>query len=240
MKEKITETSEGVIFSNANYSVDCKQLYSNTVQKTGAWSAVLLSSTSSYNKDTITLPEASTQNAYYLFANAAPTDPLDFIKRIRIELGDGNLTLAWLTDIDGTYSTKNVVKIELAVKGDGMKVSQPFIYNVGNDYAQMSIVNNTIISFIPEEAPTQMQLAFNSNDPNFSYTSTEIGTDSLFNQDIFLPFNTLSSGALKFKLGLNSISGFKAFHLQNTFYYTDADTGKVVLQYLSDFTTFNC
>ncbi|PKH51753.1 hypothetical protein CXF68_14140 [Tenacibaculum sp. Bg11-29] len=227
MQEQISETFEGTTFSNKDSSEECKNLYTNTTQKIEAWSAVLLPSTSSFDNEIISLSEVSTQNGYYIFANGAPIDPSNFIRKIRTYIGE-NLTLIWILEIESNFSISNVIKMDLFNKEPGLIVMQPFTYKVGNDFAQLSIANNTVISFVPEDAPTQMKFAYDSSISNFFFTSTEIGTQSLFNQDIFLPFSTEGNGALKFKLGLNSETFYEAFMLQNTFYYKDTESDAIL------------
>ena len=227
MQENITETT-GVVFINTDSTADCKTLYSNITQKTGAWSAILLPPDSTYDSDTITMLDAAKQNAYFLFANAPPTDEKAFIDKIKDYQETWLVSLLWLTDIDGVYTDDNAFLMELYWSSDILKLLQPFNLIIGNNFAKLLINNNTAITFVPEDAPTQMQFAYNSNSPNFNLTSTDIGTNSLFDQDIFVPFNTDSSGALKFKLGLNTETSYTAFHIQNTYYYTDPDSGDVV------------
>ena len=157
---------------------------------------------------------------FFLLQTAPDEDNiLRYIDEVRIYLKEkyrvnfsDSLTLAWLLDVNATPDDSNVIAINFYVNSNKeIKVSQTFNYEMGNGFATLSIQNNTAVTFVPEGAATQIQLAYNSNSPNMSFESKEYGSDSLLNKNISIAFSEFSCGGLGFPLGINLRDDFKAF-----------------------------
>ncbi len=230
------QDSKGTLFSNVNSGDD--SLYNNTTVGLESWSAILLPEGSEYQDTTLSLSQSTELSVYFLFAKTAPSkeDIKTYIDELRYYLQkyrenfNNNLTTAWLSDVSVSPNNDNVIAINFYVNSAGaIKVGQTFNRTIGNGFATLLIQNNTEISFIPEEAATQMQLAYNSNSPNISFNSKEFGSDTLLDKDISISFSQFSCGGLGFPLGFNLQNDFKAFFLENRYYFTNPSSDTVEL-----------
>ena len=227
--ESTQQDTDGIVFSNVN-SGDTS-LYRNTTSDLGFWSAILLPKGATYEEPTLTLTKATTLNVYFLFAAIAPNQEniQVYIDQVGTYLQgkyrqnfSNNLTVAWLTDVNAVPEDKNVVAINFYINTQGaIKVSQTFNYTMGEGFATLSVNNNTNVSFVPEGAATQLQLAYNANSPNLSFNSKEYGSSTLLNKDISISFTQFACGAFGFPLGFNLQNDFKAFFLETCYVYKD-------------------
>lgn len=234
----MNQATSGVIFSNT--SSGNSGLYVST-QPANEWVAILLPKGSTYTESTIDLATAATQEVFFLFAVIPPANVDDFIKNYQPFLNAvrrqyiQNLTMAWLSSPDSLPSAQNTVIINFTQNNDGsFGVGQTFNFIFGSNFASLNIVNNTAIQFIPENAPDTLQLIYTpppNNTPNMSFASTTIGSNSLFDSSINIPFSGSGAGSFKFLLGFNMNSDFTAYNLQNNYYYLDADEKVQCLSY---------
>ncbi|MDY8137738.1 hypothetical protein [Aquimarina sp. 2201CG5-10] len=222
------QDTEGTLFSNVNSGDEA--LYINTSSDLNHWSAIVLPKDSTYKESSLTLSKSTTLSVYFLFAKEAPNkdtistyldEVREYLEKYRQNFSN-NLTTAWLEEVDQTPNDDNTVAISFYVNSQNViKVSQTFNYTMGNNFATLSIQNNTAVSFIPEGAATQIQLAYDSNSPNMSFDSKEYGSDTLLNKDMSISFSQYNCGAFGFPLGFNLESDFKAFFLETCYYHTD-------------------
>lgn len=224
--------NENIVFSNSNSGNSA--LYINTSENLNAWSAIILPEDSTYEDKSITLSKSLEESVYYIFsANAPDSDKLtEFIDETRKYLDanyrvnfSNNLTIAWLLDINNSPDKDNVIAIDFYPKSGLLRVSQTFNYTLGNDFATLSIDNNTVVNLLPDNGGNLFQFVYNSNSPNISFSSKEYGSDTLLNQNLTISFTEYSLGAFGFPLGFNLASDFKAFFLQTSYRFTDPDEG---------------
>lgn len=220
------QTDAGVIFSNENSG--SAALYVR-VQPDLDWIGVLLPEGSSYTGETISLGDAARQQVYFLFAKTPPDDAPDFIDQYRPYLdakrqnSAENLTIAWVKNPNDIPTVSNTISINF-VKYSTDKpfvVGQPFNTTIGNGFSTLSILNNTVMELQPDEASDALRLIWNPDSPNLDFTNKILGTNSLFRSDISIPFSGPGTGSFRFSLGLNMNLDFKAYGLQNNYYYGD-------------------
>jgi hypothetical protein len=71
----------------------------------------------------------------------------------------------------------------------------------------------------PETTPDALRLIWTPGNPNMNFANKVLGTSSLFNSDITIPFSGPGTGSFRFSLGLNMNLDFTAYGLQNKYYY---------------------
>jgi len=226
----LSQTSNSITFSNSNSG--STQLY--TCDTPGSeWAAILLPDGSAYTESSIDLPTAANQQVYFLFASSAisPSQVNNFIKIYRPYLSNAyrqqfpvNLTMAWLFNPLAAPTIGNTIAINFnQVSGNNFIVSQTFQTTTiggpaGANFAFLTIVNNTALTFVPSNAPDSMQLVQITRPPNFTFGNQVIGTKSLINSNITIPFTGSGTGSFRFSLGFNYSNDFQAYGLENKYY----------------------
>nr|WP_314497521.1 hypothetical protein [uncultured Chryseobacterium sp.] len=216
-----------IIFSNENSGNPALYLFNQAGQH---WTALLLPEGSSYNDPTISFQIAVQQQVYFLFARIAPSDAKSFIDSYRPYLltfrqnVTANLTTAWLSNPDQKPSTQNTTVLNFAQFGPSAPfvVGQPFTVTIGSGFGTLSIQNNTVMQLQPDENPNALRLTWTPGNPNMTFANKTLGTSSLFNGDITIPFSGPGTGSFRFLLGLNMNLDFKGYGLQNNYYYGDS------------------
>jgi hypothetical protein len=223
----------GVVFSNENSGSPALYVSQAT---DSSWTAVMLPDGSTYNQPQITLATASQQQVYFLFAKTSPASGADFVKNYRPYLssnyrqGGNNLTMAWLSNPSAVPAISNTTGINFVqfTAGNPYVVAQTFGITIGSGFATLTIRNNTTISFAPDINPYTVQLAYTPGNPNMSFANKILGTNSLFNSDISIPFTGPGTGSFRFSLGLNMAQDFQAYGLQFNYYYGNAVNASVL------------
>lgn len=135
-----------------------------------------------------------------------------------------NLTMAWLLNPSATPTSANTIVINFnQVSTNKFIVSQTFQTTTiggpaGANFAFLTIVNNTAFTLTPSNAPDSIQLLQTNRPPNFTFGNQVIGTKSLVNSDITIPFTGSGTGSFRFSLGFNYSNDFQAYSLENKFY----------------------
>lgn len=224
----MAQSETEIIFSNENSGNPALYIYNQIGQH---WTALLLPEGSAYTDPAITLQTAVQQQVYFLFAKTAPADPRTFIENYRSYLFTfrqnvtANLTVAWLSNINEKPSDKNTVVINFAQYGANKPfvVGQTFNTTIGNGFATLTILNNTTMTLQPETTPDALRLIWTPGNPNMNFANKVLGTSSLFNSDITIPFSGPGTGSFRFSLGLNMNLDFTAYGLQNKYYYGNSE-----------------
>ncbi len=218
----MSQKTIGITFGNANSG--SPELYV-AIEPGSEWAAILLPQGSAYTDSIIDLPTAAQQQVYFLFAQSAPQKIQEFINLYRPYLAsfrssstNANLTMAWINcpgDITTTNQPINpgppdpgntvVINFVQNISGNFI-VGQPFNITIGNGFGTLTIINNTPVSFSPADAPDTLQLSYTPGNPNMSFANKTIGTNSLFNNSISIPFSGSGTSGFRFPLGLNPMS----------------------------------
>lgn len=225
----MSQITSGVTFSNAKFGGG--SLYVAEAQGS-EFAAVLLPAGSTYTESLIDLPTAFQQQVYFLFSRVELSknfidDYQKYLSTFRTGTGiAGYLGLAWILDTTLPLSTSNTTVINLVqyTPGSSFVVAKTTNLSIGNNFATLNIDNNTVVAYSPLDAPTNIEFAFNSRYPNISFANKTIGTQSLFNSNMTIPFGAVGTGSFRFSLGLNLKMDFQGYGLQNNYYYLSGST----------------
>lgn len=231
----MSQTSSGITFSNTNSGN--AQLYTSDTLGSSEWAAILLPDGSTYIGSSIDLPTAFTLQVYFLFASSAisPSQANIFINTYRPYLANTyrqqfpvNLTVVWLLNPPVIPTADNTIVINFnQVSPNKFAVSQTFASTTiggpgGANFAFLTIVNNTALTFVPSNAPNSIQLVQGTRPPNFTFGNQILGTKSLVNSSITIPFTGSGTGSFRFSLWFNYSNDFQAYSLENKYYSGDA------------------
>lgn len=220
----MSQITSGVTFSNAKFGGG--SLYVAEAQGS-EFAAVLLPAGSTYTETLIDLPTAFQQQVYFLFSrvelsNTVIADYQKYLSTFRTGTGiAGFLGLAWILDTTLPLSTSNTTVINLVqyTAGGSFVVAKTTNLSIGNNFATLNINNNTVVAYSPLDAPTNIEFAYDSRYPNISFANKTIGTQSLFNSSMTIPFGVVGTGSFRFSLGFNLKMDFQGYGLQNNYYY---------------------
>lgn len=220
----MSQITSGVTFSNAKFGGG--SLYVAEVQGS-EFAAVLLPAGSTYTETLIDLPTAFQQQVYFLFSrvelsNTSTDNYQKYLSAFRTGTGiAGFLGLAWILDTSLPLSANNTTVINLVqyTAGGDFVVAKTTNLSIGNNFATLNIDNNTVVTCTPLDAPANLEFFYNSRYPNISFANKTIGTQSLFNSNMTIPFGVAGTGSFRFALGLNLKMDFQGYGLQNNYYY---------------------
>lgn len=129
-----------LIFSNQISKVS--NLYIATVPN-DYWCAFWLYDCLSSYPPEITFGKTVDYKGYYLFANKCPKDYACFFGKLKACIHDMKTEetggIIWIADVDGLWDEGNAVLLQMRKYGTSFTQSVPFSYNIGNNFATLTI-----------------------------------------------------------------------------------------------------
>lgn len=166
-------------------------------------------------------------NGFYLFANKTPADAVKFAENAgayfkEMEKPYQTGGIAWFTDVDGVFSADNVLFLYLTKASGSLSPLIEYNYYFGNQFATITL--GTLNVSVTLDGGNNRFL-FHSSNPGFiSFKTNYLGSQMVPRGPFEIPLTGIVAGSMRFLVGLDCGTDFKATDISLKFFYRDNET----------------
>ncbi len=198
------------------------------------WNAYLVSKgTTPPKSGTIAFKDTPQYQGFYIFAPEAPSDINTFVSNAyqyfnTIKQDDQSGAIVWFQAPNEKPSKSNVQLIFLQAQGiEKFTLLKSYNYNFGNNFCTLTLTPSLGVVINLDTTNNRFVISGPPN-PNFiSFSANNIASQTKPAEELEIPLTGNAMASIRFLIGLNHATDFKAFDTSQKFFYHEKLTKKL-------------